>query len=211
VSTDPLNCGDCGHTCMEGLNIYDCCDGICTDTSSDPNNCGECGAICRPPGECNLYSCMCPTGQAYCDGDCVDIQTDPHHCGGCDNDCGEDIPCEAGACICPDGLAYCDGSCQPMDDCVTSVFGEGTGTATITPGDDVCPGAEMYDGVASWYEFGGALPHCSFPPDLFPPYYAAINTADYAASATCGACARIFYAGQQLDVVIIDECPTCGT
>jgi expansin (peptidoglycan-binding protein) len=98
-----------------------------------------------------------------------------------------------------------------MDECVTSVFGSGTGIATITPGDDVCPGAEMFDGVASWYEFGGALPHCSFPPDLFPPYYAAVNTADYAASATCGACVRVYYGGKQLDVMLIDECPTCGT
>jgi hypothetical protein len=51
LSSDPANCGACGHTCAAGLNNAPptCCGGRCVDSSSDPGNCGGCGRAC-PPG-----------------------------------------------------------------------------------------------------------------------------------------------------------------
>ena len=211
VLTDFANCGGCGEVC-----VGECCDGVCTQVMVDPNNCGACGATCYPPGSCELGSCICPAGQAYCNGDCVNVRDDPDNCGACGAVCVGGLPCEWGACVCPDGLVYCDDACRPMSECVTSAFGGPTDITTEPPADwsggDVCPGTEVFESTATWFTLGGALPHCSYPPEGLPEYYAAINEEDYAESAACGACVRVYHpsSAKTLDVMLADECPAAA-
>jgi expansin (peptidoglycan-binding protein) len=210
VTTSMSNCGACGTLCLG-----ECCNGVCVHTSSDPANCGECGRLCNSPGRCEVFSCMCPVGQAYCDSTCVSIESDPARCGGCDNACASGTSCEWGACICPGGLSYCDGACRPMSDCVVASFGEGATTTApgqVWTGGDVCPGTGVFTSKATHYDLGNSLPHCSFPPAGLPQYFAAINEADYADAATCGACVRVYHpaSGKTLDVMLVDECPAAS-
>jgi hypothetical protein len=58
VSTDPANCGACGHACTKGQ--------VCAS--------GTCKAECDPP-------------TIKCNGTCVDIKSDPSNCGGCGKTC----------------------------------------------------------------------------------------------------------------------------
>src|SRR5512138_2215162 len=63
VTTDPFNCGACGHSCGLGTCTASQCtcssspptvmlcpsnpvNGTCIDTASDVNNCGHCGGVC---------------------------------------------------------------------------------------------------------------------------------------------------------------------
>jgi expansin (peptidoglycan-binding protein) len=55
------------------------------------------------------------------------------------------------------------------------------------------------------------MPNCSYPQDQVVGNYAAINTPQYAASATCGACIEASSGGKSVVVQIVDQCPTCET
>lgn len=55
LTTDPINCGTCGNTCLGGKictsgvccnGDQQACSGACTRVASDPNNCGTCGKVC---------------------------------------------------------------------------------------------------------------------------------------------------------------------
>ena len=143
LTSDPGNCGSCGHQCTSPLvcNAGSCtdqcpgnltnCDGACVDTSSDMANCGTCGNACNfqnATGVCQSGSCAlesCNTGWADCDSD---VQT------GCETELGTDANCTAcgdacdftnatGQCTesgcqltgCTDGFADCDN--DPANGC----------------------------------------------------------------------------------------------
>ncbi len=92
LSTDPLNCGTCGHTCPASSSCVNytctpptmcvagnsgavcplpeggagtCCSGTCTaGYTSDPNNCGACGVTCPAGVACVNSYCAPPDGGA---------------------------------------------------------------------------------------------------------------------------------------------------
>jgi expansin (peptidoglycan-binding protein) len=79
------------------------------------------------------------------------------------------------------------------------------------------------DGSVTWYtlEQGSAAVNCSYDivgrsPDVVAnvpfgggTYFGAMNTADYANAATCGACVEVTRDGARtVDVMIVDQCPT---
>ncbi len=71
----------------------ECCNGICTSTSSDPANCGQCSRSC--PAE----------APQCCGGVCTNIRSDRNNCGSCGALC-------PGAAICTDFRCGCD----PLED-----------------------------------------------------------------------------------------------
>ena len=78
TSTDPKNCGSCGHAC------------------SIPNG----HAFCAD-GDCALAGCL--QGYADCNNNPVDgcevyVQNDPNNCGMCGNKCGANQNCVNGTC-----------------------------------------------------------------------------------------------------------------
>ena len=102
LSSDPTNCGYCGHTCGYGQS---CVDGACTclppntamcshctDLSSDPFNCGACAAVCQSPtSTCEQGKCVCKG--VVCGVVCVDPASPQAKCkcGGTASPC-EDRP-----------------------------------------------------------------------------------------------------------------------
>ena len=75
LSSDPLNCGACGHTCTAPANAMPTC------TS------GTCGSACL-------------TGYSTCGTACVDFMTDSANCGGCGIGCTRaGTSCYGGLCI----------------------------------------------------------------------------------------------------------------
>lgn len=116
-STDPSNCGACGHVCPPGTS---CCSGVCVDTSSDPSNCGACGRACRG-GTCTGGVCQCPSGTTNCGGTCANISTDPLNCGSCGRtcpaDCSGNRQCSGGVCVAPQTYAIYT---QSADGCVSA-------------------------------------------------------------------------------------------
>jgi len=121
---------------------------------------------------------------------------------------------------CAEGTVYCFGDCHIPADCVTlstgggGSGGEGAGGASNPSGgftgtSEYCGTGEEYDGKATWYILGDALPNCSFPPTEVPEYYAAMNTEQYATAATCGACVEASANGKSVVVQVVDQCPTC--
>jgi len=111
VSSDPENCGACGHRCEDELGpLSTCsagtcscpaatiqCGNRCTRTESDPENCGSCGTVVDPAEycvggapTCRPRTSLCKTWtttQGYtvsCSGfpKCTDHKWDGSHCVG---------------------------------------------------------------------------------------------------------------------------------
>jgi hypothetical protein len=139
-TTDPANCGACGHACAptevcnEGGCTSTCssgltpCAGSCVDTSTDSANCGACGHACTPAENCTGGACVsiCPPGQTLCAGLCATLATDLSNCGSCGNVCPDgvnaDRSCVSGGCrlTCRAGYVDLDGApgceCQVGDE-----------------------------------------------------------------------------------------------
>jgi expansin (peptidoglycan-binding protein) len=102
--------------------------------------------------------------------------------------------------------------------------GAGGGAAGGGGGAVACRALPGYaDGSVTWYtlEQGSQAVNCSYDivrrsPDVVAnvpfgggTYFAAMNTADYANAATCGACVEVTRDGmRKVDVTIVDQCPT---
>ncbi len=106
LSSDPANCGSCGHACVATS--------VCTNgTCGPPTMCGpgNSGAACPLP-EGGTGTC--------CSSECVDGFTTTANCGSCGSACPSGTVCMNGSCsgdagACPPGTAR-DGS----GECVTS-------------------------------------------------------------------------------------------
>ncbi|MDB4944792.1 MAG: Tryptophan synthase alpha chain [Labilithrix sp.] len=124
-SSDPKNCGACGHACAANQDCVDgsclCpegttrCGDSCVDILNDPSNCGGCLNDCpgpsRSPGggpQCSGGVCtyVCYVGYADCNGRIYDgcetnIGSDPLHCGSCTTKCDtrNGQPCVGGTCL----------------------------------------------------------------------------------------------------------------
>ena len=72
-STDPNNCGNCGHACRGGQT---CTAGVCSGNSN---------ASCAP-------------GMVMCGSGCVNYSTDPKNCGNCGQACQTGQTCTQGVC-----------------------------------------------------------------------------------------------------------------
>lgn len=113
LSSNPANCGACGHACGSGeaCRSRTCqvscpggqaeCGGKCFELSNDPRNCGACGKVCATGEVCGNGQCSanCPAGQTNCGGSCADLQTDSKHCGACPTACSDTQECSAGQCV----------------------------------------------------------------------------------------------------------------
>lgn len=86
ILSDNLNCGSCGHECLEGGH----CDGgecycygmVCGDRcvpENDHANCGACDNACRSDESCDGWPPQCACGWQGCDDDatCVDRRCVP--------------------------------------------------------------------------------------------------------------------------------------
>ncbi len=126
LSTQPTDCGSCGHGCDGGqacssgnCGINPCnadqalCSGMCVDLSTSAPNCGACGAACGGGRNCVGSQCQCPQGLTLCGTQCTNLETDTGNCGACGNTCnggtcGTGTP---GKCSCPAGKSLCNGTC----------------------------------------------------------------------------------------------------
>jgi hypothetical protein len=95
LSSDPSNCGSCGHSCPAGqicnnskcigISILETCPQFapnkcgttCTDLSKDPSNCGACGNRCKASEKCINGACTlipsCPLGSFACGNNCCGV------------------------------------------------------------------------------------------------------------------------------------------
>jgi hypothetical protein len=116
LTTDPGNCGACGHLCVAGevCNESACastctaglvnCSGACVDVDTDEAHCGSCSRACAADETCTSGSCLCVP-------QCAGRSCGPDECGGsCAPGCGPGYTCTAaGACSC--GGTVCGSSC----------------------------------------------------------------------------------------------------
>ncbi len=83
----------------------------------------------------------------------------------------------------------------------------GTASGTATAG-EVCEEPSEHSGEGTYYDADGSG-NCSFDPSA-DRMIAAINEADYAGSAPCGACAEVEGPDGVITVRIVDRCPGCA-
>jgi hypothetical protein len=112
LSTDPDNCGSCGHWCRSGER---CLNGRCSDFGSDPSNCGGAGNVCPAgapciEGYCSALGCL-DSAMTACNNTCTRTRNDPANCGTCGNACPSGQACSSGNCsACPAaGEVFCPG------------------------------------------------------------------------------------------------------
>ncbi len=128
-SSDPANCGACGHVCGTGQSCVAgacaClaglanCGASCASLASDAANCGSCGTSCGVAGyttACTGGSCQCTmSGLTFCATagvrGCVNTQTDAANCGSCGAACAAGTTCVGGVCRCMGTSSVCAGTC----------------------------------------------------------------------------------------------------
>ncbi|MBL8973467.1 MAG: hypothetical protein JNK56_22960 [Myxococcales bacterium] len=99
------------------------------------------------------------------------------------------------------------GSGQVTDAASASVTDSGA-PAGDPGGDPVGCGGAMHSGEGTYYGADGSG-NCSFDAAPGDPLVAAMNDADYAAAAACGACVEVTGPDATIVVRIVDRCPGC--
>jgi expansin (peptidoglycan-binding protein) len=82
------------------------------------------------------------------------------------------------------------------------------GEAPLDPAGGVCD-ATIHTGEGTYYGADGSG-NCSFAATPGDPLVAAMNDADYAAAAACGACVEVEGPDATITVRIVDRCPGCA-
>ena len=82
------------------------------------------------------------------------------------------------------------------------------GEASPDPAGGVCD-ASIHTGEGTYYGADGSG-NCSFAATPGDPLVAAMNDADYAAAAVCGACVEVEGPDATITVRIVDRCPGCA-
>ncbi|MBQ9394628.1 MAG: hypothetical protein IJU23_03795 [Proteobacteria bacterium] len=198
VSSDPKNCGDCGHpceddeTCKKGncekgcSNGFTLIDGQCYDTRVDSEHCGKELAVCGenqycgsdpddPAGEAG--KCLCMSGYFDCDGDSKN---------GCESDVDCAYVCEDGEKSCGPGLC-CDQSaiCCGSSCCESGSICCGNGICADLDNDALnCGECGNKCGKDHICQEGKCVIHCAEDQDTCPDVCTDLNTDPH----NCGEC-----------------------
>ncbi len=82
--------------------------------------------------------------------------------------------------------------------------------ACAQQGVDCATQEAAHKGEGTYYTWADGTGACGFDAVHGEPLVAAMNHADYAASAACGACVHAVGPKGEVDVQIVDECPGCS-
>lgn len=181
LSTDPDNCGTCGHWCASGER---CIMGRCSNAESDPSNCGGAGNICPPgapciEGYCSALGCL-DSYLTDCNNTCTDTRHDALNCGACGNVCPAGQDCSWGTCTpcSAAGNIYCPSHDERYSDCTdisTDFFNCGRcqhacgsdevclgGTCSVCPEGTRKCGTRCVDMMTDRYACGSCYTRCGY-------------------------------------------------
>jgi len=89
----------------------------------------------------------------------------------------------------------------------SAATGSSTASSSGSGGLGCVPDTTVHQGQATWYVLDTPLVNCSYETSSLPAYYGAMNTAQYADAAMCGACVRVKGPTGSVDIQIVDQCP----
>lgn len=94
--------------------------------------------------------------------------------------------------------------------------GDTGGSGACVTGIELCGGTsdcnedpQTHTGEATYYNEANGSGNCSFDPSPEDLMIGAMNDADYAGSAACGACVRLKGPNGEITIRIVDRCPEC--